>query len=172
MERRYGVRSVAEQQLALEKLEETTEVEQFSNPELRKRISLARKLRKNVTHQFADMAANEAEFERARERKAQLKAEVDAKKEKKTELLQQREALEAEFAAAKKSDDGEEIARLEEEIGDRRNRAADKTRQVVGILENFFKEADEFVRKAQKAADIDRHIDAILPPAQKQRKGH
>jgi chromosome segregation ATPase len=172
MQRRYGIRSVDEQQTAIDRLEEEMEREQFSNPQLRKRISRAGKMRRKVDREFVDMAANEAEQKEARARRAKLREAVAAGKEKRVELFKQREAIEKEIEDAPAIDADQEIAEIEKENAEKKEALATQTRRVIAILEAFFKSVDEFVRKAAQVAEIDRKIEASLPPeAVKPRKG-
>jgi chromosome segregation ATPase len=170
MERRYGIRSVAKQESELERLEEETETARFSNPELRKRISRAGKLRRKVTRVYTDMAANEAEMEEVQARRTQLKADLTTMTEGRAELYRQREELDKELEAVEKPSYTEEIATLEKEIAEKKQQAVEKNRQVVGIMEQFFRTADEFAEKAKKAAAIDERIDALLPAPLKPKK--
>jgi chromosome segregation ATPase len=120
-----------------------------------------------MKYQYADMAANETEQEEAIQKRMQIRAQLNRNRDRRTELFQERDAIEKKFEGTKQDidDPREEIEEMTKEIVEKKEVIVQKNKEITRIIEAFFRSVDVFSEKAAKAMSIDQKIEATLRAA-------
>ena len=164
MEREFGISSIQQCEMQIEKLSNKTEVETTSRFEVKKRVGKMNRMAIEINGKYAVMGRNEKEQNALFEQKEELRNTLNQLRDEKSLMVEKRDSYEKQLndELNKSVNYGEEMSKLKQTIENSRKEINEKNATVIRIIKGFFQEADAYRERNQKAKEIEERKAELL----------